>query len=541
MSESAVADDIGRIGEAYFDYQMASTNLLVGKIDPDRVGKDRVIEAKLANRIETVSFDKRSAPMACSIQIKTVLRTTRAVTVSLSVAERLAHGLAPAFVYVIRLDDKRKPAEIRVIHIIGPALGKILKRLRHEFSKGTTDLHKKSINFPINEATKIGLLGENFANFIEREIGPDMDEYAKRKGTERRELGYEKGKRTKVTGSIQATGISDFVDGMLGLKPLAVSTMKVEDERFGIALPDQAFPKFKPGAMAHFNPQPTAKCNLVLGPSGDGEVVETLCDVTFPPMGLIPIQYFKALLRSPLLEATLTHSGCNISTNPRSASDSYTVADWIASFAIIVGLSSDGGLPVSVQTPLGIEPIGVARVNEPFDDMDDAYTLRLLKALRALRQEARAPDNPVKLDDVFLMSSKIMSAQNSMLGSFRDDVTFDVDRLAEDDVPAENQVLFIQGFTLGDEHYVYCSSCAMRSSFAGDRMTFTQSGPLRFLEAQLLSDFKAGLVGYQRKMMRVSLSNVCVTYLSEGAVQSETTEVGIAADAAVDEPQMAIG
>ncbi|MBY5896724.1 hypothetical protein E0H59_13025 [Rhizobium leguminosarum bv. viciae] len=154
-----------------------------------------------------------------------------------------------------------------------------MKRLRKEFSKGTTDLHNKSLNFTIREATTIGLSGDDLARYLEREIGPDMDEYAKRKGAQKRDLGYESGNRTKVTGSFQAGGINEFVDGLLGLKPLSVAKLKAEDERFGIALPHPSFPKFQPGIMAHLTPTPTSSCVLVLGAPDDG--AETRCDVIF--------------------------------------------------------------------------------------------------------------------------------------------------------------------------------------------------------------------------------------------------------------------
>ncbi|QND22994.1 hypothetical protein ELI47_34265 (plasmid) [Rhizobium ruizarguesonis] len=538
MSESAVADDIGRIGESFFDYQMSQTDLLVGKIDPDRMGKDRVIEAKLARRNDALSFDKRSAPMACSIQIKTILPTTKGVKVTLSVAERLAQGLAPAFVYIIRLDENRKPVETRIIHILGPALGKILKRLRKEFSKGTTEYGDKSITFEIKDATRIGLLGDDLATYLEREIGPDMDEYVKRKGKQKRDLGYEDGKRTKVTGSFEARPINDFIDGLLGLKPLAIGHMKAVDERFGIALPDHSFPKFEPGVMAHFMPKPNARCVLVLGSPMDE--VETVCDVTFPPIGSIPMQYFKALLRSPILEATISRTEFQVSTNPVSTNDLRAVADWMAYFSIIVGLSSADGLPIGVRTPLGVERLGVAKGSSPSEEMAGEYTLRLLKALRALRSEAALADRPVKLDDVYLMSSRILSAQNSILGNFRDDVSFDVAKPADGDVPGEVQVVFISGFILGDEHYVYCSTCAMHSSIADDRLIFTQIGPLHFIEAQLLSDFEADFQRYQKKMMRVSRSNACVTYLTDGSHETETTEIdGASEDAVLDEPELA--
>jgi len=460
MSESAVADEIGRIGEGYFDYEMSRTDLLVGRIDPDRMGKDRVIEAKLAPRNGTVSFDKRSAPMACSIQIKTILPTTKGVKVSLSVAERLAQGLAPAFVYIILLDDNRKPAEIRIIHILGPALGKILKRLRKEFSEGTTEYKDKSITFSIKEAKTIGLLGDDLAKYLEREIGSDMDEYAKRKGAQKRDLGYENGQRKKMTGSFQAAAISDFIDGMLGLKPLAIGHMKIEDERFGIALPDHSFPKLQPGVMAHFTPKPSASCVLVLGPPEDA--VETVCDVTFPPIGSIPLEYFKALLRSPILEATFSRSEFRVSTNPVATSDRRTVAEWMAYYMIIVGLSSPDGLPIGMRTPRGVEHLGVATGNSPSDETAGKYRLRLLKALRDLRSEVGLEDRPVALDDVYLMGACILNAQNCILENFRDDVTFGLDKPTEEEVPEEVQVVLVSGFILGDEHFVYCSSYAMR-------------------------------------------------------------------------------
>ncbi|PYE96618.1 hypothetical protein C8J35_10616 [Rhizobium sp. PP-F2F-G38] len=523
MSESSIADDIGRIGESYFDYQMSQTDLLVGKIDPDRMGKDRVIEAKLAPRVGTVSFDKRSAPMTCSIQIKTILPTTKAVKISLSVAERLAQGLAPAFVYIIRLDEARKPAEIRVIHIFGPALGKILKRLRREFSEGTTEYKDKSITFPMKEAKTIGLLGDDLSRYLEREIGLDMDDYAKRKTAQKRDLGYENGNSIKITGSFEAGAITDFIDGLLGLKPLAVANMKAEDERFGIALPVHSFPKFQPGLMAYFTPKPSARCVLVLGPSQDP--VDTVCEVTFPPIGTLPLEYFKVLLRSPILEATFLRSEFQVTTKAVATSDLRPVSEWMAYFTIIVCLSSAEGLPIGVRTPLGVERLGVAAGSAPCEEMAGEYTLRLLRALRTLREEAGVPDHPVKLDDVYLMSSAIFGAQDSIVGSFRDDVTFDVNSPAREDVPENVQVVFISGFILGAEFYVYSSSCAMRSSVLDERLVFSQTGPLHFLEAHQLSDFDTDLVRYQKRMMRITSSNISVTFLKDGSSEIETTEI----------------
>ncbi|WP_179038935.1 hypothetical protein [Rhizobium leguminosarum] len=254
-------------------------------------------------------------------------------------------------------------------------------------------------------------------------------------------------------------------------------------------------------------------------------------------MGLIPMQYFKALLRSPILEAIISRNEFQVSTNAVASDDLRTVAEWMAYYSIIVGLSSADGLSIGVRTPQGVERLGVATGSSPSEEMEGEYTLRLLKALRALRSEASHADRAVKLDHVYLMGSCILSAQNSILGNFRDDVTFDVAKPADDTVPEEVQVVFISGFILGVEHYVYCSTCSMRSSVVDDRLIFTQTRPLHFLEAQLLSDFEADLERYQKKMMRVSRSNVCVTYLTEGTHETETTEIEGGLDGSLPDTQ----
>ncbi|WP_275782628.1 hypothetical protein [Pararhizobium gei] len=536
MGESAVADEIGRIGESYFDYQMSQTDLLVGKIDPDRMGKDRVIEAKLAPRNNMLSFDKRPAPMACSIQIKTILSSTKVVNVSLSVAERLAQGLSPAFVYIVRLDDDRKPTEVRIIHILGKALGKVLKRLRKEFSKGTTEYKDKSITFPIKEAKTIGLLGHDLSRYLNLEIGPDMDEYIEKKRMQKRDLGYENGKRTTVTGSFGAAAINDFIDGMLGLKPLTITALKAEDERFGIYLPVPSFPKFQPGLTAQLIPKPSARCTLVLGPTHDA--AEIVCDVTFPPMGTIPLEFFKARLKSPILEATFSRDEFQVSTKPFATSDRRTIAEWIACYTIIVGVSSVDGLPIGLRTPIGVEHLGIAKGGSPADDMEAEYTLRLLKAMRSLRAEADVEDRPVMLDDVYLMASYILRAQKCIAENFRDDVTFSLASPTDEKVPRDVEVVIISGFTLGDEYYVHCSNCAMQSSVVNGLLAFSQSGPLTFLEASTLDDFDGDLKRYQRKAMRMSRSNLCVTFLTEGTHDGELTEIGDPSDHSATSPQL---
>jgi hypothetical protein len=525
MSESAVADDIGRIGEHFFDYQMSRTNLLVGKIDPDRIGKDRIIEAKLARRSGEVSFDKRPAPLTCSLQIKTILSTTRAVTVSLSVAERLAQGLVPAFIYMIRLNDERAPAEIRVLHILGPRLEKILKRLRKEYANGTTELHNKFLTFQFKDGKDIGLQGADLASYLETEIGSDMDIYAERKSGQKKTLGYEKARGTKISGSIAEAPTSEIIDGLLGLRPLSLASLEAVDERFGIALPDPRFPKFLPGMTAKFKPKPMSDYVLIFSHSGGKEVFEINCEMILPALLPLPQNFFKAILRSHILDATITMDECKICTKPVATRDFRTLSDWMSLLSIIVGFTSRDGLSISLRSPTGTEHIGVAKSDIAEVDASDAYTLRLLKALHTIRTESGAAGTPVSLDDVYNLDQNIFSALNCIQGKFRDDVCFSTPHPSAESLPDENQVLFITGFILGQEHFICASTCTMNAKVQDGSALFTQSGKLTYLEAQVLPDFGSSLEAYQNRMMRLSRSNARVTYLAQDVNGTETVHI----------------
>uniref|UniRef100_UPI0031019856 hypothetical protein n=1 Tax=Neorhizobium sp. EC2-8 TaxID=3129230 RepID=UPI0031019856 len=225
------------MGEIFFDGVANRAGLLVGKIDPDRVGKDRVIEAKLAARDETIPFDQRPAPLACSIQIKTILTTTKSIKLSLSVAERLAQTTQPTFICIIRMTEEGDALEMRLVHLLDRPLAKILKRLREEFVKGTTDLNSKSITFNLKDGQKVGGAPRDLYRALADEIGPDMDDYAAKKTQQKKTLGYVAGQRTSIQATVTTDNLSDLVDGLLGLRPLPLTVFEVADQRFGIKIP----------------------------------------------------------------------------------------------------------------------------------------------------------------------------------------------------------------------------------------------------------------------------------------------------------------
>ncbi|OCP19667.1 MULTISPECIES: hypothetical protein [unclassified Ensifer] len=514
MSESAIADEIGRIGESFFDFITSKTNLLIGKIDPDRMGKDRVVEAKLAPRNEKISFDNRSAPLACSIQIKTVLRTTKVVTLSLSVAERLAKDSQPAFIYIVRLDENREVFDARVIHIFDGNLAKILKRLRKEFAAGVENLHDRNITFQIKDAKRIGLKGNDLTTLLEHEIGSDMDRYAETKSKQRANLGYENGRPIRIDGSFEAAKIADFVDGLLGLRPLSLAKFTASEERFGIALPFQQFPKFQPGTLAHFNPKPVSKCTLVIGPPGDEDTVEITCDVILPPMSPIPFEHLKALLKSPFLEATFSQKTFSLRTLPEWAIGQHrSLDDWIAYSTALLTFTKGKNCPIAVRTVAGIEHLGIATMDSPLDVQQAKTQLKVLRAFREIRKESAAPAIPVKADDILDAWSEILRAQNCLSGTMPSDFSFTI-RDPKEAIPEEVEFLLLSGFSVGDEHYAYGIKCRVKSEETGSDWLVRQVSPFTWMDIALLNDFEADFVRYRNRLLRLSGVEMCLSSIA---------------------------
>lgn len=509
MSESAVADEIGRIGEAFFDYIMSKTDLLTGKIDPDRVGKDRVIEAKLAPRDEGLSFDKRPAPLSCSIQIKTVLRTTKVITLSLSVAERLAQSLQPAFIYVVRLDDHREVAEVRAVHIIGENLARILKRLRKEFAAGTRSLHGKNVTFQIKEAKKLGLTGDELKNFLAREIGPDMDTYAEKKSKQKSTVGYKPGNPVTVNGSFEAEKVMDLVDGLLGLRPLAIAELTASEERFGIPLPLQGFPKFQPGALAYITPRPTGKCNLVIESTDHEELVEIECDLISPP-GAVPADHFKMLLKSPFIEATFTRDTFTLRTLPEwSIDQERLLADWI-SYSAAMSIFSKGTCKISVRTVLGVEYLGFAKIEGLLDTLEAKNQLDVLKGLQAIRKASDAPDRAIKIDDILGNWSKILQAHDHLKGNMPSNISFCIPN-PKQTIPKEVEFLLLIGFSVADEHYAYGMRCKVRVESADSDIIVRQHTKFGWVDIANISDLESGFSRYRSRLFRLSGVELCLS------------------------------
>src|SRR5215216_6388520 len=112
------SDDLGALGEAYFDFICADEALIANPSVRDRTGWDRIVEFKPDIAAQSTSLDRREPPLSCHVQIKAKWERGNSVRLRLSSAELLAKDPKPAFVYVVVFGADRQPRNAFLIHLL---------------------------------------------------------------------------------------------------------------------------------------------------------------------------------------------------------------------------------------------------------------------------------------------------------------------------------------------------------------------------------------------------------------------------------------
>jgi hypothetical protein len=223
------SDRIGRLGERKFEDLCDRAGLAVSAPSPDMTGKDRHVEFPFVEPVGSLTFDTRPAPLACYVQVKTLLAQNDRFEMRLSTAERLARETKPSFVAVLRIDDKSDFVDMYLVHVSGELLAKILKRLREEQAKGSTHLNQKTITFLISIGLKVDLTPHTLREALSSAIGHDMHAYSVCKDRQLKELGYD---TSRFEGNVTFGPLKfeQLVDGLLRLSELPVMNMECDSD-----------------------------------------------------------------------------------------------------------------------------------------------------------------------------------------------------------------------------------------------------------------------------------------------------------------------
>jgi hypothetical protein len=235
VTKELTSDELGAAGEALFANLSARAGLICNKSDRDRTGWDFLVEFPMPEPSISVTLDERS-PTACTIQLKSTAIASP-VKLRLSAAERLAKDLRPAFIIVFRLTPSGEPIVGHLIHLLGPALRRILHRLRTAHAKNAFDVNKTTISFDYRKfGTRFALTPDGLNEALLAASGNQRAVYVTEKQRQLNELGYEDGD-LEAEALIWVESADHLSDIALGLVPLQPKSLQAYDIRFGIRLP----------------------------------------------------------------------------------------------------------------------------------------------------------------------------------------------------------------------------------------------------------------------------------------------------------------
>lgn len=256
------SDRIGELGEIEFKRHCSRANLLCSKVEPDKTGKDYVVEFRLEGHSPTISYDKREAPRQIIVQVKTISAKNNRVVLSTSVAERLARDLRPAIICILKIDKNDTFTSMHFIEVIDKNLENILRRLRKEYERKNNKLHKSNVPFSPSDGCVVEMESAAFYAKMASLGSPNMQEYATKKNYQIQTLGYAE-HRYSLKFTFDAETEDDIADGLLGLKPLKVLEHTETEHRFDIPLPHDGLLPHSDGAILSIESQPDDSGTLV--------------------------------------------------------------------------------------------------------------------------------------------------------------------------------------------------------------------------------------------------------------------------------------
>ena len=290
-------EELGRLGELSFESHCVEANLKPSKLYPDETGKDYIVEWKYEGTARSADL-RKSYPLSY-VQLKSTSVRDR-IRFKLSTIEYLAKQEGPCFI-ICPIFSNNIIVEYRAIHLIGKELAYILERLRSCSAKGCA-LSKASGSFNINNASMISANGEALKEYFETSIDKYAPRYSSAKSTQLQTLGFDaESHRMKF---VVDSSKEEFAKALVGIGSLKVRDAEFSETRFGIELPDAAFPKFQTGTVS-IEPSMLAEGRLTVVDTTGRETTMKVNAVA-PPMINIGIQIFRII--SQYLEILVTIS-----------------------------------------------------------------------------------------------------------------------------------------------------------------------------------------------------------------------------------------
>ncbi|MFG1295784.1 hypothetical protein [Xanthobacter variabilis] len=456
IDEGADNDRIGRLGELEFARLCELAKLGCSKVEPDRTGKDFIVEFPPPAIGEWQSLDRRAAPLQLAVQVKTIRSHRRSAVLTLSVAERLARDLRPSLICVFKIDANDQFVALHLIHFQGAPLGRVLARLRAA-TGSDKELNELSLTFATNAGNKIEYSPPSLKAALASFVPDGMKSYADAKAQQIEELGFNE---VRILGTLNIAAIDavSLADGFLGLSPLEGVSMTVMERRFEIDLP-LLVPE-GPGKLT-ITPQPVGRAIAEFYNSEERVLIDV--DVYLPPKDIFDSGGKKIVFSWPMGRVSIGFEGpnnCNFTQNFRWG-DLRSAKEWLA------------GLLVSEIVGSGLSTMAVT-ATEGQRLMDGAFTIEpmpshsgvigLVRRYLSILDAAHAEDIPVSLEALYENRKAIDETWQYLEGGT--DVTFGVVGNPTQELDDQDGI-YITAAQLGDGR-VFGLAVPMSFSFAQD-------------------------------------------------------------------------
>lgn len=284
---------LGEEGETLLRSLCNRAGIVANKSDKDHFGWDYLIEY-LPAEAPSMPLDKRSK-FTIRVQVKTSAGREK-ISMSLSSAERLAKDPVPAVIIYLRMTPFGEPLRGHIVHLAGPNLARLLRRLRVAKSRRSIDLNKQTISFDaVRDGQTFELSPEGLRAAVEAICGNDANAYADNKTRQLRTVGYE-------DGGLTAEFLVQVDDGdhmsriLMGLEPIRPTEINAFDVRFGIPLPTDMSEFFASVEEVRLTPARHDTCRLTVWARDMIRPATADMEVSYYPPNL---SSHMALLRHP--------------------------------------------------------------------------------------------------------------------------------------------------------------------------------------------------------------------------------------------------
>jgi hypothetical protein len=467
------SDQLGKKGEQRFVELCVDAGLFPNVSTWDRTGWDAIVDWPFAQS-STTSLDKRSAPLSCRVQVKTLWSENRNIEVNLAAMERLAKEPKPSFVHILHVDRQLNYTRSSIIHVNGAFLEMILRRLRQaDFDKRAISKIKFSFSVEKWATTLPDVSGNSFRNYVEYIIGSDLNKYIASKKHNITSAGYGEG-AISVRTTLTAKNNEEIIDALFGLRKIDAINIDSSETRFGITLP---FPEMKsPSAEFEFKPHPIDTCTITFEKQPLGPSTSFKGKVYRLPDQVLPSGEYRLLIRSDLFRYMLsvrdasgpmTNIECTFVTEAAAISDSQLRASEWADFYRLICMVGDGKthLRLEARKKPRAPMLGSFELDQPIDNLHHWETLAgLSEAAAKILKAAGAPNTKLATDD-------FESAQRGL--RYLSDVLDEVPTRARMTLSSNNpqsiavgddtELLYLNAFDLGRHRIAFCLRCRIEA------------------------------------------------------------------------------